>query len=362
MSTLAFDLQLQRTPFVLDARCELSAQGVIGVFGHSGSGKTTLLRCLAGLERAQGQIRLGDSLWQDDARKLFSTVQQRGAGFVFQTPRLFPHLSVRANLHYGYTRTPAGGRQVQWAHAIDVLGLAGLLDRRVQGLSAGEQQRVALGRALLSSPKLLLMDEPLAALDVKRKREILPYIRRVAVEFGIPVVLVSHSLQELLQVADALILLDHGAVVASGALNSVLTQLPLLGYFGDTAGVVLDVRVAAHEVEHRLTRLDCYGQALWVPQRDVAINQPQRVFIGARNVSIALQPVAVPFSVLNVLAAVVVEIGTHAADEAAVQVKLDIGTPLLASITRKSLALLNLSVGQRVYAYVKAVSLEHELM
>jgi molybdate transport system ATP-binding protein len=360
MSLLSFDLQLQRTPFTLAARGELPARGVIGVFGHSGSGKTTLLRCLAGLERAQGRVQLGDTLWQDDNR-LFCTVQRRGVGFVFQTPRLFPHLSVRANLRYGYTRTPASERQVQWQHAIDVLDLTNLLDRRVPGLSAGEQQRVAIGRALLSSPGLLLMDEPLAALDVKRKREILPFIRRVALEFAIPVVMVSHSVQELLQVADTLLLLDHGRVIAAGDINRVLTQLPLLGYFGDTAGGMLHARVAAHEPEHGLTRLECHGQALWVPQRDVAIDQPQRVFVAARNVSIALQPVAVPFSVLNVLTAVVVEVGAHATDHAAVLVKLDIGAPLLASITRKSLALLNLAVGQRVYAYVKAVSLEHEL-
>lgn len=360
MSTLSFDLQLQHPPFMLDARCELPARGVIGVFGHSGSGKTTLLRCLAGLARARGAIRLGDAQWQDD-QNLFHSVQQRGAGFVFQTPRLFPHLSVRANLHYGYARTPAGGRQVQWQHAVEVLGLADLLERSVPGLSAGEQQRVAIGRALLSSPRLLLMDEPLAALDVKRKREILPFIRRVAVEFNIPVLLVSHSLQELLQVADHLVLLDRGRVIAAGALNSVLTQLPLLGYFGDTAGCVLDTQVAAHEVEHGLTRLECHGQALWVPQRAVAVGLPQRVYVSARNVSIALQPVAVPFSVLNVLAATVVEIGEHSTDGAAVQVKLDVGTPLLASITRKSLASLQLVVGQRVYAYVKTVSLEHEL-
>ena len=360
MSTLRFDLQLQHGTFALNARCEVPARGVIGVFGHSGSGKTTLLRCLAGLAHARGHIRLGDLLWQDD-HGLFCSVQQRGVGFVFQTPRLFPHLSVRANLQYGYTRTAPQRRPVQWQHAIDVLGLTGLLERRVPGLSAGEQQRIALGRALLSSPSLLLMDEPLAALDVKRKREILPFIRSVAVEFGVPVLLVSHSLQELQQVADSLLLLDHGAVVAAGAINNVLTQLPLLGYFGDTAGSALDARVAAHEAEHGLTRLNCHEQALWVPQRDVAIDQPQRVFIAARNVSIALQPVSVPFSVLNVLNAVVVEIGAHATDSAAVLVKLDVGAPLLASITRKSLAVLNLSVGQRVYAYVKAVSLEHEL-
>jgi len=361
MNKLAFDLRLQRAAFTLDARCELPARGVIGMFGHSGSGKTTLLRCLAGLERARGQLRLGDAPWQDDSRGVFCSVQQRGAGFVFQTPRLFPHLSVRANLQYGYTRTPSGARQVRWEHAVEVLGLAGLLDRRISGLSAGEQQRIAIGRALLSSPRLLLMDEPLAALDVKRKREILPFIRRVAVEFDIPVVLVSHSLQELLQVADCLVLLDHGRVVAAGEINSVLTRLPLLGYFGDTAGCVLDVQVAAHEPEHGLTRLNCHGQALWVPQRDVAAGEMQRVFVAARNVSIALQPVTVPFSVLNVLAAVVVEIGEHVSGGAAVQVKLDVGAPLLASITRKSLGLLNLGVGQRVYAYVKAVSMELEL-
>ena len=361
MNTLSFNLHLQRAQFTLAAHAEFPARGVIGMFGHSGSGKTTLLRCLAGLDRAPGQVQLGDRSWQDTANGVFCTAQQRGVGVVFQTPRLFPHLSVRANLQYGYERTPPGARQVQWDHAIEALGLITLLERRVSGLSAGEQQRVALGRALLSSPSLLLMDEPLAALDVKRKREILPFIRRVSVEFRIPVVLISHSLQELLQIADSLVLLDHGTVVACGEINSVLTQLPLLGYFGDTAGCVLNVRVAAHEIEHGLTRLECHGQALWVPHCDVAIDQPQRVFVGARNVSIALAPVGVPFSVLNVLAAVVIEIGEPSVEAAAVQVKLDVGTPLLASITRKSLALLNLSVGQHVYAYVKTVSLEHEL-
>lgn len=360
MNTLDFNLQLQQGAFALNARCELPASGVTGVFGHSGSGKTTLLRCLAGLARAHGKIRLGDELWQDGSG-LFRSVQQRGAGCVFQTPRLFQHLSVRANLQYGYTRTPPEGRQVEWSHVVEVLGLEDLLDRRVPGLSAGEQQRVAIGRALLSSPRLLLMDEPLAALDIKRKREILPFIRRAAVEFGIPVILVSHSLQELLQIADRLVLLDRGSVIAAGELNSVLTQLPLLGYFGDTAGSLLHARIAAHELEHGLTRLECHGQALWVPQRDMAIDQMQRVFVAARNVSIALQPVAVPFSMLNVLAAVVVEIGEHSSAGAAVLIKLDVGMPLLASITRKSLALLNLSVGQRVYAYVKTVSLEYEL-
>lgn len=361
MSMLSFDLRLQRGSFVLDAHCEFPAHGVTGIFGHSGSGKTTLLRCLAGLEQAQGRAQLGEAVWQDSGGR-FRTVQQREVGFVFQIPHLFPHLPVHENLRYGYMRTPENARQVQWEQAIEVLGLAGLLDRPVTGLSAGEQQRVAIGRSLLSSPRLLLMDEPLAALDVKRKREILPFIRSAALKFGIPVVMVSHSMQELLQVADTLLLMDQGTVIAAGEINSVLTQLPLLGYFGDTAGCVLDVRVAAHEAEHGLTRLEYHGQALWVPQRNVAIGQPQRVFIAARNVSIALQPVTVPFSVLNVLAAVVVEIGEYSSDGgAAVQVKLDAGTPLLASITRKSLAFLDLKLGQRVYAYVKTVSLEHEL-
>lgn len=360
MSTLGFNLQLQQGAFALNARCELPASGVTGVFGHSGSGKTTLLRCLAGLARASGKIRLGDELWQDSGGS-FRSVQQRGAGFVFQTPRLFQHLSVRANLQYGYRRTPPDARQVQWSHAVEVLGLEDLLDRRVPGLSAGEQQRVAIGRALLSSPRLLLMDEPLAALDTKRKREILPFIRHAAVEFGIPVMLVSHSLQELLQIADRLVLLDRGSVIAAGELNNVLTQLPLLGYFGDTAGSLLHARVAAHEFEYGLTQLECHGQPLWVPQRDMTVDQIRRVFVPARNVGIALQPVAVPFSMLNVLTAVVVEIGEHSTGDAAVLIKLDVGMPLLASITRKSLALLNLSVGQRVYAYVKAVSLEYEL-
>lgn len=344
--------------FELNAEFSVPARGITGIFGRSGSGKTTLLRCIAGLQPARGRLQVGDDIWQDDAHRRIRSVQQRGVGYVFQAPRLFPHLDVAGNLAFGYARTPPQQRRVQWDHAIDVMGLAPLLARKISGLSGGEQQRVALARALLASPGVLLMDEPAAALDEQRKREVLPFVRRAALEFNIPMLMVSHDLRELLQLADSLLVLEQGRVVAAGSCNEVLLQPALQPQFGEFTGVVLDAQVVAHEAQHGLTRLDCHGQALWVPQRDAAIGQAQRIFVAARSVSLALEPIPVPYSVLNALRGVVIAIDHAPAGAASVFVTLDVGARLLVSVTRKSLEVLKLRIGQPVVAYVKAVTLD----
>lgn len=362
MNHLVAHFRLTRKGFNFNTELQVPAKGVIAVFGPSGSGKTTLLRCMAGLENGRnGLMQLGETVWQDDDKRIFLPVHTRDIGFVFQEPRLFPHLTVRANLNYGLKRTPVSARQVNWEQVIEVLGIADLLERRIPGLSLGEQQRVAIGRALLTSPRLLLMDEPLASLDVLRKREILPFIRHLPDEFNIPVVYVSHAMQEILQLADTLVLIDRGQTVAAGQINEVLSRLDLLGYMGDAAGSMFETKVAAHEPEFGLTRLEFNGHSLYVPLQAAQVGRQFRVHVLARNVSIALGPPDTVTSILNVLKATVMEIGEIYPGRSSVEVKLDVGTPLLASITQKSLLNLELQPGQPVYAFIKAVSLGQEL-
>ena len=213
MSRLIARFDVDYSSFHLDVDVDVPAAGITAVFGQSGSGKTTLLRCLAGLERSPtGFMRVGDDVWQDESRHRYEPISRRRIGYVFQEPRLFPHLSVRSNLTYGFNRTPVPDRRLSVEQVVDVLGIAHLLDRRPHKLSGGEQQRVAIGRALLTSPKLLLLDEPLSSLDSQRKREIMPFIQGLYKELNIPVVYVTHSLHEILQLAQVV---GRGATVES---------------------------------------------------------------------------------------------------------------------------------------------------
>lgn len=210
-------LKLDYPGFGLDVDLQLPGRGVTALYGHSGSGKTTCLRCIAGLERAdQGFIQVNDEVWQDSDNKVFVAPHKRALGYVFQEASLFPHLSVLANLEFGLKRIPKPQRRVDMAHASELLGISHLLDRHPQHLSGGERQRVGIARALLTSPKLLLMDEPLAALDAQRKSEILPYLQRLHDELDIPVLYVSHSQDEVARLADHIVLLSHGKALASG--------------------------------------------------------------------------------------------------------------------------------------------------
>lgn len=358
MSRLQGRFDLPLAGFALRAEFDIPAQGVSAIFGASGAGKSTLLRCIAGLERSPaGYLRLGDELLQDESAGIFIPPYERHFGFVFQEPRLFNHLNVQGNLAFGYNRVAAARRTVAWQQVVELLELQPLLARGVEHLSLGEQQRVAIGRALLSSPRLLLLDEPLASLDEPRKQEIIPYIHRLSSELHLPLLYVSHSLTEILPLAQTLLLLSHGQTVACGPLLEVCSDLRWADSLGALAGAVLETRVAAHEPAFGLTRLDLHGQSLYVPLQDVAVGELLRVQVLARNVALALESPASPTSVLNVLSATVVEIAEGGAEQYAVQIRLDVGAPLLASISRKSLHNLALLPGQRLYVMIKAVSM-----
>ena len=361
MSRLLARFDVRFPTFHLNVDVDIPMSGVTAIFGPSGSGKTTLLRCLAGLERApNGFMQFGSDVWQDEKRGLCLPLYNRPVGYVFQEPRLFPHYNVRANLLYGYKRIPSGGRRIGMEQVVEILGISHLLERRIHNLSGGEQQRVAIGRALLTSPKLLLLDEPLASLDIQRKQELLPFMHRLHQELHIPMLYVSHAIAEILQLADRVVLLNGGKVAGTGALNAMLTSLKLRGHFGaHRIGAILDAPIVAHETQYGLTRLEFNGQSLFVPLQAVAVGQLIRVHILSSDVSLVLGKITAPTSVLNILEATIVEI--REIDQASVDVLLDIGEPLVASITRKSLISLGLKPGQRVFAHIKAVALNEEL-
>jgi len=234
-------LTLARDDFTLDVDLQLPGSGISALFGHSGSGKTSCLRCLAGLERAaSAYIEVNGEVWEDSASGFFLPPHRRPIGYVFQEASLFPHLSVRANLEFGWRRVPAAQRKVSLEQACALLGIGHLLERRPATLSGGEAQRVGIARALLSSPRLLLLDEPLAALDGPRKREILPYLEHLHEELQIPLVYVSHAQDEVARLADYLVLLEQGKVLASGPIIETLARLDLPLAQGDDAGVVLE--------------------------------------------------------------------------------------------------------------------------
>ena len=363
MSTIQSRFLIQYPQFCLDTELEFPDEGVTVIFGRSGSGKTTLLRCLAGLERSPaGYMKFGGHVWQDASQNKFVPVHYRPIGMVFQEARLFPHLSVRDNLNYGYRRIAPEQRKITFDQVTDLMDLHSLLDRRPQKLSGGEQQRVAIGRALLTSPQLLLMDEPLANLDAQRKQDILPFLIRLRKEMKLPIVYVTHSLSEVLQLVDTLILLQGGKSVASGPANEVLSRLDLAGKTGPASvGSVLTTTVAEHETEFGLTRVQYRDQSLYIPEQLLAVGSPLRVHLLAQDISIALGKSATPTSVLNTLPATVLEIGPMDSKGSSVNLKLDIGEPILATITRKSLAHLKLKPGMQVYANVKAVKMVHEI-
>ncbi|MEK9629434.1 MAG: molybdenum ABC transporter ATP-binding protein [Nitrospinota bacterium] len=341
--------------FNFDVDLKIPASGITVVFGPSGSGKTTLLRCLAGLEKS-GKMELAEQVWEDE--NIFIPVNRRAIGMVFQDSRLFPHLKVRDNLVYGYKRTPEGSRRLHLDEIVQVLSLENLLEREVHKLSGGEKQRVALGRALLTSPKLLLMDEPLAALDAKRKAEIIPFIKKVKRDLSIPIIYVTHSMSEVLQLVDTMVILKNGKVVKCGPVEKVFSDLQLRDAIGDeNSGAVLDTTVLEHDTEFGITRLDFMGQELSVPLQKIPPGKGLRVHIHSKDVSLATEPPQGLTSVLNILETKVQKIGEKTGYS--VDIELDAGRPLLATITRKSLSNLNLQPSQTIYAMIKAIRMVH---
>jgi molybdate transport system ATP-binding protein len=351
-------LKLDYPGFALDVDLQLPGRGVTALYGHSGSGKTTCLRCIAGLERADhGFIQVNDEVWQDSDNKVFVAPHKRALGYVFQEASLFPHLSVLANLEFGLKRIPKPQRRVDMAHATELLGISHLLDRHPQHLSGGERQRVGMARALLTSPKLLLMDEPLAALDAQRKNEILPYLQRLHDELDIPVLYVSHSQDEVARLADHIVLLSSGKALASGPIGQTLARLDLPLAMGDDAGVVIEGRVSAYDAEYQLLSLQLPDTSLniRVPHTPMDAGQALRCKVQARDVSLSLDS-AGQSSILNRLPVTVVS--EMSADNAAhVLIRLDAaGSPLLARITRYSRDQLNVHPGQQLWAQIKAVA------
>ncbi|PMU24642.1 MULTISPECIES: molybdenum ABC transporter ATP-binding protein [unclassified Pseudomonas] len=358
MSMIEVRLQLKYSGFALDVDLHLPGRGVTALYGHSGSGKTTCLRCIAGLERAEeGFVQINDEVWQDSRKGLFVPPHKRALGYVFQEASLFPHLSVLANLEFGLKRIPRQQRRVEMSHATELLGIGHLLDRHPQHLSGGERQRIGIARALLTSPSLLLMDEPLAALDSKRKSEILPYLERLHDELEIPVLYVSHAQDEVARLADHIVLLSDGKALASGPIGETLARLDLPMALGDDAGVVINGTVSAYDEHYQLLTLQLPASQLQmrVAHAPLALGKQLRFKIQARDVSLSLQAEE-HSSILNRLPVTVTQ--EIPADNAAhVLVSLDAaGTPLLARITRYSRDQLQLHPGQTLWAQIKAVA------
>lgn len=350
-------LALSRGAFTLDVALQLPTRGVSALFGPSGCGKTTLLRCLAGLEHAPGgRVVVDGQAWQDGAA--FVPTHRRAVGVVFQEASLFEHLDVRANVAFGWKRLAPEQRRISLDDAIAWTGIEPLLARSTQGLSGGERQRVAIARALAVSPRLLLMDEPLAALDAARKAEILPAIERLHALSGIAIVYVSHAIAEVARLADHVVLMDAGRAVATGLVGELLSRLDLPLPPGEDAGVVLQGEIGAIDAAWHMARLDVSGTTFWARDPGLPIGHRIRLRVLARDVSLSLaaQPQS---SILNQIPAtiealaddthpsqVLVRLRTHAG-----------GGALLARVTRRSAQALALAPGTSVWAMVKSVAL-----
>ncbi|MDJ0738554.1 MAG: molybdenum ABC transporter ATP-binding protein [Gammaproteobacteria bacterium] len=349
---IRFNLR-QRDGFSLDASFSAPGRGVTALFGRSGSGKTTVLRCVAGLQRARGTCRINGETWQDDAT--WRPPHRRPIGYVFQEASLFPHLTVRRNLEFGYRLAPASEHRIAIDDAIDLLGIAELLDRAPARLSGGERQRVAIARALLSAPRLLLMDEPLSALDHASKQAIFPYLEGIHNELDLPVLYVSHDPDEVARLADRMILLEAGQVRASGPIGGVMTELRLpLSHF-DNASAVVNGVVSAHDETFGLTHVTCGGNRFTLPREDLAVGTRARLQIHARDVSLALNAHH-DSTILNIFPAVVADTRDSGSSQMLVRLRLEDGQSLLARITRRSGVALGIREGMIVYAQAKGVA------
>jgi molybdate transport system ATP-binding protein len=346
--SLDLDVHHVQGDFTLDARFT-APSGVTALFGRSGAGKSTLVDIVAGLIKPQrGKAIVEGQTLLDTERRIFVPAHRRRVGYVFQDSRLFPHLSVRQNLLYGRWFVSGGGASGDFASVVDLLGIATLLDRRPHSLSGGERQRIAIGRALLARPRLVLMDEPLASLDEERRSEIMPYIERLRDEAGVPILYVSHSVAEVARLATTVVILDKGNVAAVGP---VAETLPLAE--ADDGGSVIEAIVQRHDETYRLSLLSSPAGELQVPRLDQPVGARVRAYIRARDVMLSLQPPQ-DISALNVLSGTVATIARNGAQA---DVALDCnGSVVLSRITAKSVERLSLAVGRPVHAVIKSVS------
>ena len=349
-------LQLTRADFSLDVDLKLPGHGVTALFGPSGCGKTTCLRSLAGLERSQGRVTVNQQVWQDDERKQWVPTHQRALGYVFQEASLFAHLSVQKNIDYGLKRTPVVRRKVSKEKAVDLLGIGHLMDRMPVTLSGGERQRVAIARALATSPEVLLMDEPLAALDAQRKAEVLPYLEQLQRHLQIPVIYVSHSMDEVARLAQHMVLLSAGRVQAQGPVTELLSSLDLPLAHGDIASSVVHATVQSHDASDHLSTLNFDGgQLQLVMARPREIGTQVQLRVQARDVSLSLsQPEG--SSILNILPAQILALREDGPGQTMVSLQAG-STRLLARITQQSAKALQLQAGMPVYAQIKGMAL-----
>ncbi|KJS08068.1 MAG: molybdenum ABC transporter ATP-binding protein [Gammaproteobacteria bacterium BRH_c0] len=348
-------LKLDYPGFSLDVNLNLPTSGVTVLFGHSGSGKTTLLRCIAGLERAaQGHISFQGEVWQDGDR--FVATHKRPIGYVFQEASLFPHLNARGNLDFARRRADNSRAGIDLDFAVQLLGIGHLLGRYPAQLSGGERQRVAIARALLINPRLLLMDEPLASLDQARKQEILPYLENLRKELDLPIVYVSHSAEEVARLADVIVAMDNGKVLACGPLGETLSRLDSPIKLGEDTGVVVEATISARDATWHLAEASFAGGALWLRDTGHPLQDRVRIRVLARDVSLSLSHHA-DTSIVNVLPATVMEIATDQQQGLAL-VRLKVGdTAILARLTLRSAHHLALAAGKQVWAQIKSVAI-----
>lgn len=340
--------------------CVFSSSGrLTALFGRSGSGKTSLVNIIGGLiVPTQGRVVVDGQVLVDTQAGVFVPKHRRRIGYVFQEARLFPHLSVRQNLLFGHWFAPRAAKASSDLDGVlELLGIGHLLERRPGALSGGEKQRVAIGRALLSKPRLLLMDEPLASLDEARKAEILPYIERLRDEAGVPIVYVSHSVAEVARLATTLVTVDHGRITACGPMGSVMSRLDVAGFTAAAeAGSIFEARVAGHDDAYGLTMLETGAGTLQVARSALPVGARTRVRILASDVLVSLSA-PTDVSALNILPGTIAEIGQRHAG--AVELLIDCsGEKLLARLTAKSVDGLALAKGRAVHAVIKSVSID----
>ncbi len=360
VSQLDLDVSVSYPGFSLEVRENIDLTGVVGLFGPSGSGKSSLLRVIAGLEpRASGSVKFAETCWQDSDSGRFMPAHRRPVGYVFQDARLFPHLSVHGNLDYALRRCGSDQPAISDNEVIETFNLHNILHRDVHSLSGGERQRVAIARTLLTQPRLLLLDEPLAALDVNRKSDILPYLESLPRRFDIPAIYVSHSASEMARLADTVVVLQDGRVTAIGSANRILGREELaLSALPFEAVSILQVRVARHLSDMHLTEVEYQGQALTVPELNgTLVNDSVRLLIRAGDVAIALEEPR-SISVRNVLSGTIVSIDALA-DSAFAMLSLDIsGSQIKAQLTQHAVDELGLAAGMSVFALLKTASFD----
>ena len=348
----------QREDFRLDTDLEIPMHGITGVFGESGSGKTTLLRCIAGLEQnATGLLVVGGDVWQDQSKNISRRIHEREIGYVFQEPRLFRHLNVRRNLDYGRSRSGKAANEISFDQVVQLLGLEKLLHRKPEALSGGEAQRVAIARALLRAPKVVLMDEPLAALDRSRKDDILPFLDRLHAELALPIIYVSHNIEEVCRLCDHLVVIEDGKVLANQDLQSALVRMDLPILSGDEAGSVIHGNIKNYDAGYELTLFEFAGGELSVPGKFAEIGSNARLRIRASDISLCKsQPQQ--STILNTVPVIIDEF--QEIDGPSILVRLKAGTDiLLARITRRSRNELKLQPGESVFAQIKAVAVRN---